>query len=133
MQASAKMPNELECLAARLACGLTALAQDAHALIPPASPDEQPDNDIEELAYSVRAMQFEAMRLAALVQTHDATLRRLYTLSLYAVDSVRLATAARPNAQNDAVLQGTDAALETLADMQAAISALFPADDCISD
>jgi hypothetical protein len=95
-------------------------------------PDHQMPEMVADLLLGACAMQFDAQRVAALVQVQDAALRRLYSLSLYTVDSLRLTASTTPGAQPGASVQGLDAALETLADIQELIQTLFPGDTCIS-
>ena len=133
-----QIPNELECLATRLVEG-SAEAVSGAQLVPhllAAAAGWKPGHKTPEMAadllLSACALQFDALRVAALVQAQDAALRLLYSLSLYGVDSLRLAASTSPGAQPGAGVQGLDAALETLADMQDVIQSLFPGDTCIS-
>lgn len=129
-----KMPNELECLAARLVGDTQELVIDTQVLpsVFCAANKWQQDFKTPGLAADVllaaRALQFDATRLAALVQTHDAALRKLYSQSLYLVDNLRLAVAT----QSKPAAPFLAAGLNTLADMQEVIAALFPGDTCIS-
>jgi hypothetical protein len=131
---STKMPNELECLAARLVGGLNEVVEDTRTLpdlfacVNHWVPNFQTPDAAATVLLTARALQFDVVRLASLVQAHDAALRRLYSLSLYAVDNLRLAGAPTEGPQ----VQGLQAGLATLADMQEVIEGLFPGDTCIS-
>jgi hypothetical protein len=130
-----KLPNELECLAARLASGVSELVYDTRAL--PAdfasangwAPTLQVPDSVADLLLGACALQFDAVRLAALVQAQDAALRRIYTQSLYLVDNLRMGAGVAKSEAAEPFLQ---AGLETVADMQELIQTLFPGDICIS-
>lgn len=129
-----KLPNELECLAARLANGMEELVDEAQGLplmfaaVNAWAPDLKTPDAAADMLLGARALQFDAVRLAALVQTHDTALRRLHSQTLYLVDNLRLA-GANPG---PAAAPFLSAGLETLADMQDALQDLFPGDTCIS-
>lgn len=129
-----KMPNELECLAARLASGMEELVDDTQGLplmfaaVNGWAPSLKTPDAAADVLLAARALQFDAMRLATLVQDHDAALRRLYSKTLFLVDNLRLAGATA----GPAAAPFLSAGLETLADMQDAIQDLFPGDTCIS-
>jgi hypothetical protein len=125
-----QLPNELECLAARLVNdsedAVACVEQVPHLLAAAAgwSPEHETPDMVTDMVLGVRTLQFDAIRLAALVQAHDAALRRLYSLSLYAVDNLRMGQAG--------IDIGMSVCMETLADMQEVLQDLFPGDTCIS-
>lgn len=146
---AATLPTELECLSARLvnaAANAVAGAQGLPYLLASAAnwqPDHKTPDVVTEMLYDARAMQFDAMRLAALVQAQDAALRHIYSLTMDLVDSCRLArsTMIAPGMPEVAPSAGAvvvalalaDLVEDGLADMQQHIAAQFPGEEIPGD
>lgn len=134
----ATLITEPECIAMRLVEATEDAVVDTQALNylfecaktwAPGKPHPAAIADMQQWACS---MQFDAQRLQTLVQGQTQALRRLYSLSLYAVDCLRIADGLNPQAPPVAV-EHLAACINTLADMQEAIAALFPGEKILGD
>lgn len=142
---AATLPTELECLSARLVdaannavAGVQVLPHMMAALAN-WQPDHKAPEMVADMLYDARAMQFDATRLAALVQAQDAALRHLYSLTIDLVDACRMArsTVIAPGMPEVAPSAGAvalaDLVEDSLADMQQHIAAQFPGEEIPGD
>jgi hypothetical protein len=133
------MPTEMQCLTGRLRDDATDVANDlglmaSHLAIGPFDANECGSWSATAgfLMERVRAMQFDAARLAVLADDQADDARRLYSQTMELVDGCRMARATwcphdRPEVPPDpAVVALADFVEESLADMQEAIAAQFP-------
>ena len=64
---------------------------------------------------------------------HVLALRKAYSISLYAVDCLRIGIALLPEAQRSKDNRYLAACMDSLADMQECIAAVFPNDKTLGD
>lgn len=121
---SMHLPTEVVCLAGRLVDEAGGLVRDAQSLpfvLASLMADQDANRSSEAIARQLLAsacpLQFDGQRLLELAEFHDDVLRHVYALTLKAVDELRMSSA--------------QACLETLADIQGQLAALFPGDPVI--
>lgn len=133
------MPTEMQCLASRLCDDAGEIVNDLGLMAIQLAVDKFDAEECEGWAESagilmeeVRAMQFDAARLAVLVDRQAADARHLYSQTMALVDACRMARSNgcppdRRGAQTDPTAVAlSDLVEEELAAMQALIAAQFP-------
>jgi hypothetical protein len=127
--------TEAQCLATRIATSASNTVEDldwyamavGHGVIRDKNIEGYVEHTSAALARG-RAQQFDAARLATLVNSQTQALRRLFSLSTYVVDQLRfLAAQMQVPANEDFVC------MATLGDMQEQIKALFPGEEFPGD
>lgn len=123
--------TEAQCLATRIASSATNALEDldwyaiavGHGVIR----DKNIEGYVEHTGAALargRAQQFDAARLVILVNSQTEALRRLFSLSAYAVDQLRLLAAQMQVPANEDF-----ACMATLGGMQEQIKSLFPGEE----
>ena len=123
------LPTELQCVVAMLGdmAGTISLStRDLPAAFSAVTDFKKPAPPIaHELRVAGRLLEFETARLARLVNLQTQTLRGLFANSLQVVDELRFSSAYLEKSPSE-TLKWINTALNTIADMQEAIEALFP-------